>query len=99
MTITSRERWQIEKRNNYEISRESHEEYFGGKISSITGLGKEILFYAKLIKINMKSTSNRKIKLTTRISVSCLARTVKYIRKSEWPKRKSLILEVGLLVL
>ena len=90
MTITSRERWQIEKRNNYEISRESHEEYFGDKISSITGLGKEILFYAKLIKINMKSTSNQKNKFTTRTGTLSLVRLARKNRKSESTKTTSL---------
>ena len=62
----------MEKRNNYENSRELYEEYYGRKISLLSGPGKEILFYVKLIKQNMKLNFNQKINFTTIIAVSCL---------------------------
>ena len=74
MTTLPRKRREIEKENIYEICREFYEEQNGKKMSLISGPGKEIIFYTKLIKINMKSISNQKIKVTTGIGVSCLVR-------------------------
>ena len=94
VTSITRERWQIEKWNNYENSRESYEEYYGRKISPISGPGKEILFYAKLIKISMKSIFNQKINFTTGISISGLVRMMKINDKSESTNITSLMLFV-----
>ena len=43
MTAISRKRREIEKQDNYEKSREFHEEYFGRTINVIGLSGKEIL--------------------------------------------------------
>ena len=72
VTDISRKRWQIEKRNKNEKCRELNEEQYYRKISPIISPGKEIIFYTRLIKVNMKSNSNRNIKMTTRISTPCL---------------------------
>ena len=72
MTDISRKRWQIENQNKNEKCRELNEEQYYRKISPIISPGKEIIFYTKLIKVNMKSNFNRNIKMTTRISTPCL---------------------------
>ena len=90
MTNISRKRWQIEKRNKNEKCRELNEEQYYRKISPIISPGKEIIFYAKLIKINMKSISDRNLKVTTGISTPCLVKLVNINLKSDATKTTSL---------